>query len=97
MVVSFYEGTKFLLRTLRVKLRISINSLDQLVVALDRHIAAEHIKDEPFINSLFHCVGVERHVFHDTVFVERSTKHLERLVLWGRCKRKVRSVGRHLA
>src|SRR5262245_53117460 len=50
VLVSLNVATQFLPRALAVEFGIGFHGLDELVVAVNRRIAPEHIEDEAFID-----------------------------------------------
>ena len=62
VVVALDVAAQLLLRPLGVELRVALDRLDQLVVAVDRRVVLEHVEDEAFLDRLLHRVAVERPV-----------------------------------
>src|SRR3954454_9777207 len=86
MVMAFDVMPELLARTLDVELRVAFHCLDELVVAADRRVTRQDVKDESFLDRLLHRVGMERAVLSVTAFLERQAEYLECLVL--RCGRE---------
>ncbi len=59
VVVALDVAAQLLLGLLGVELRVVLGLLDQLVVAVHRRVALEHIEDEAFLDRLLHRVAVE--------------------------------------
>ena len=59
VVVALDVAAQLLLRLLGVELRVVLDLLDQLVVAVHRRVALEHVEDEAFLDRLLHRVAVE--------------------------------------
>ncbi len=89
----------FFCRLLGVELRVVLGLLDQLVVAVHRRVALEHIEDEAFLDRLLHRVAVEGPVLDLALGVgrQRLAEHLQRLVLGRGGEGEVAGVGQHLA
>ena len=62
VVVALDVAAQLLLRPLGVELRVALDLLDQLVVALDRRVVLQHVQDEALLDGLLHRVAVERPV-----------------------------------
>ena len=70
------------MRPLGVELRVVLDLLDQLVVAVHRRVVLEHVEDEALLDRLLHRVAVEGPVLHLAVGLRlRLAEHLQRLVL----------------
>ena len=61
-VVALDVAAQLLARPLHVELGVALDGLDQLVVAVDRRVALEHVEDEALVDGLLHRVAVERPV-----------------------------------
>ena len=59
VVVALDVAAQLLLRPLGVELRVALDRLDQLVVAVDRRVVLEHVQDEALLDRLLHRVAVE--------------------------------------
>ena len=60
VVVALDILAQLLLRPLGVELRVALDLLDQLVVAVHGRVALEHVEDEALLDGLLHRVAVER-------------------------------------
>ena len=61
--VGFDIPAQFLLRSAGIELRITLDLLDQLVIAHDRRVVLQYIQDKSFLDGLFHGVAMEWAVF----------------------------------
>jgi hypothetical protein len=94
--VALNVGPQLLRRSPGVELRVVLNGLDQLVVAVDRHVVGQDVDDEAFLDRLLHRVDVERTMRRLPGIVVGRAEDFQRLVLRGRGERKVTGVGQHL-
>ena len=99
VVVALHIAAQLLLRPLGVELRVVLGLLDQLVVAVHRRVALEHVEDEALLDRLLHRVAVEGPVLDLALGVgrQRLAEHLQRLVLGRGGEGEVAGVGQHLA
>ncbi len=99
VVVALDVAAQLLLRLLGVELRVVLGLLDQLVVAVHRRVALEHVEDEALLDRLLHGVAVEGPVLDLALGVgrQRLAEHLQRLVLGRGGEGEVAGVGQHLA
>ena len=81
VVVALDIAAQLLLRPLGVELRVVLDRLHQLVVAVDRRVVLEHVEDEAFLDGLLHRVAVERPVLDLAAVGIRLAENLQRLVL----------------
>jgi hypothetical protein len=83
VTVTFDIPPQLFLRLLGVELRVILNLLHQLVVALDRREILEHIEDEALVDCLFHRVAVKRLVLDLALGVRRQcfAEHLQGFIL----------------
>ena len=79
-------AAKHLLGTIFIELRVILNALCEFVITSVGSIVDQHIKDESFLDGLFHAVKVERVEFPFQVFVAEA---LERFTLWRGCECEV--------
>ena len=63
VVVALDVPPQLLLGPLGVEFRVVLDRLDQLVVAVDRRVALQHVEDEALLDGLLHRVAVEGPVF----------------------------------
>ena len=98
VVVALDVLAQLLLRLLRVELRVVLDRLDQLVVAVHRRVALEHVEDEALLDRLLHRVAVERPVLDLALGVRRTglAEHFQRLVLRRGGEGEVAGVRQHL-
>ena len=99
VVVALDIPAQLLLRLLGVELRVVLDLLDQLVVAVHRRVGLEHVEDEALLDRLLHRVAVEGPVLDLALGVgrQRLAEHLQRLVLGRGGEGEVAGVGQHLA
>src|SRR2546421_86606 len=69
------------LRPPRIELRVALDLLDQLVIALDGRVVLEHVEDEAFLDGLLHGVSIEGAVLDLAVLLVGLAEGLEGLVL----------------
>jgi hypothetical protein len=83
---------------LGVELRVVLDLLDQLVVAVDGRVVLQHIEDEALLDGLLHGVAVEgRCLTLPSPSGGGFAEHLQRLVLGRGGEGEVAGVGQHLA
>ena len=99
MVVALDVFPEFFPCLFGIELRIGLDFLDQLVVAVHGRVASKHVQDEPLIYGLFHRVAMERSVFHLALGIGRQglAEHLQRLALGRGREGKIAGIGQHLA
>ncbi len=97
VVVRLDVAAQLLLRPLGVELRIVLDRLDQLVVAVDRRVALQHVQDEALLDGLLHGVAVEGPVLDLLALGVGLAEDLQRLVLGRGGEGEVAGVGQHLA
>ena len=97
VLVALDVLAQLLLRPLGVELGVVLDLLDELVVALHRRVAAQHIEDEALLDGLLHRVAVEGPVLDLAALLEGLAEDLEGLVLGRRGEGKVAGVGQQLA
>ena len=79
--MTFHVAAQLLPGALVVELGISLDLLDELVVALDRSVVPQHVQDEALLDRLLHGIAVEGTVLGLPIRVVRLTENLQRLVL----------------
>ena len=97
VLVPLHKAPELLLRRFDLELGIVRGAFDQMVVAPDRGVVAEHVEDEALFDSLLHGVGVEGPPAPLTVLLVFLSEHLERLALGCGGEGEVARVGEHLA
>jgi hypothetical protein len=99
VVVALDVMAQLLLCLAGVELGVVRRLLDQLVVALHRRVALEHVEDEALLDRLLHGVAVEGAVLDLAFGVgrQRLAENLQRLVLGRSGESEVAGVGQHLA
>ena len=98
VIVALYIAPQLLFGLLGVELRVVLDLLDQLVVAVDGNVVLQHVQDEALLHRLLHAVVVERLVLDLALGIgrQRLAEHLQRLVLRRRGEREVAGVREHL-
>ena len=97
VVVALDVAAQLLLRPLGVELRVVLDLLDQLVVAVDRRVVLEHVEDEALLDRLLHRVAVEGPVLDLAVGLRLGlAEDLQRLVLGRGGEGEVAGVGQQL-
>ena len=83
VVVALDVAAQLLLRALGVELRVVLDRLHQLVVALDRRVVLEHVEDEALLDRLLHRVAVERPVLHRAVGLRNGSPKISSVLFFG--------------
>ena len=92
--LALHEPAQLLLRLLAVVRGIVPRAFDDLVVAPERRVVRQHVKDEPLLDRLFHRVEVER---METAVLALHPEPLQRLPLRRGGEREVGRVRAHLS
>ncbi len=88
------ETAQLLVGLLDVEFGVVLDGLNKFIVALDGCIMGQYIQDKTFLNGLFHCVAVERAMFHRAVWLRNGfTKQLQGFILRGSGEGKVAGIG----
>ena len=97
MIVALDIVAEFLGSTPDIELWIGFDRLDELVIAIDRHVVLEHIEDKALLDGLLHCVAVEGSVFGLSITGDRLAENLQCLVLGSCCECVVAGIRQHLS
>ena len=98
VVVALDKAPQLALRLAGVELRVVLDRLGELVVALHRRVVLQHVQDEAFLDGLLHGVAVEGVVLGRAVGLRlRVAEDFQRLVLGGGGKGEVAGVGQQPA
>ena len=82
VVVALDVAAQLLLGPLGVELRVALDRLDQLVVALDRRVVLEHVQDEALLDRLLHRVAVEGPVLDLAALVDTARRRSPASCSW---------------
>ena len=97
MVMALDVAAQLLLRSLGVKLRVALDRLDQLVIAVDRRVVLQHVQDEALLDGLLHRVAVKGPVLDLAALGVWLAENLQRLVLGRGGEGEIAGIGQELA
>lgn len=84
------------MRSLLIEHRVILHRFHKFVVAGNRCVVFQHIKNKAFLNSLLHCIYVEWAMFHIVAILIRNTKCLQRFIFRSSRESKIAGICQQL-